>query len=436
MNAETTEFDKRVAVIGAAGHVGLPFSLVVADAGHKVWGVDVNLDMISRLNDGVIDYVEEGATELLNRLKKDRPNNLNFTAWDGCIEDCDVVAIMLGTPVDSENNPRMDDLFKFVDDVLIPQMSGGQLIILRSTVAPGTTEVIRDRIERTKGWNEGSDFYLVFCPERVVQGKGIVETHKLPQLIGAFSDESYEVARKFFRTFVDNKLFKLTPREAEIGKLMTNMYRYINFAFANEFWMIAEKNGVDIDKVIDACNYEYPRLQVPHPGPNVGGPCLFKDGRFLLSDIPFADLIQVAFLINEGMCDAIYNKLARQVPLRKVLILGASFKAGSDDTRNSLSFKMRKVCKKHGVEADIYDPYVPAFNKMPTNMHSYDAVIIMTPHPEFIKFWEDYKREMYIFTVVVDIWKLLEPSKKTPDGFFPVCDDEEVVEFLQTGMAK
>ena len=163
----------------------------------------------------------------------------------------------------------MDDLFKFVDDVLIPQMSGGQLIILRSTVAPGTTEVIRDRIERTKGWNEGSDFYLVFCPERVVQGKGIVETHKLPQLIGAFSDESYEVARKFFRTFVDNKLFKLTPREAEIGKLMTNMYRYINFAFANEFWMIAEKHGVDIDKVIDACNYEYPRLQVPHPGPNV-----------------------------------------------------------------------------------------------------------------------------------------------------------------------
>jgi UDP-N-acetyl-D-mannosaminuronic acid dehydrogenase len=436
MNVETREFDKQVAVIGAAGHVGLPFSLVVADAGHKVWGVDVNLGMISRLNGEVIDYVEEGAIDLLRKIKREHPTHLIFTAWDGCIKDCDVVAIMLGTPVDAENNPRMDDLFKFVDNVLIPQMKQGQLIILRSTVSPGTTEVIRDRIEKANGWKEGKDFYLVFCPERVVQGKGIVETHKLPQLIGAFSEASYEKAREFFRTFVDNKLFHLTPREAEIGKLMTNMYRYISFAFANEFWMIAEKQDVDIDKVIDACNYDYPRLQVPHPGPNVGGPCLFKDGRFLLSHVPFADLIQVAFLINEGMCDAIYNKLASKTQIEKVLILGASFKAGSDDIRNSLSFKMRKVCKKHGVEADIYDPYVPEFNTRPTNLFDYSAVIIMTPHHEFVQFWEDNKTAFDIFAYVVDIWKLLEPSKKTVDGFFTVFEDEDAVGFIQTGVLK
>ena len=141
---------------------------------------------------------------------------------------------------------------------------------------------------------------------------------------------------------------QLTPREAEIGKLMTNMYRYVTFAFANQMWMISEKHGVNIDKVIDACNFDYPRMDVPHPGPNVGGPCLFKDGKFLLSDIPFGDLINTSFLINEGMPDYVFNRIKDINPyIEKVLIMGATFKKGCDDTRNSLSFKMRKIGRAH-----------------------------------------------------------------------------------------
>jgi UDP-N-acetyl-D-mannosaminuronic acid dehydrogenase len=210
---------------------------------------------------------------------------------------------MLGTPVDHENNPRLDDLFDFIDNTLTPFMKHGQLIILRSTVSPGTTELVRDRIELKTKFMEGVDFHLVFCPERVVQTRSVEETGKLPQLVGAFNLASYNKAVDFNASYNKSEQFFLTPREAELGKLMTNMYRYVTFALANEFWMIGEKQGVNVDKITKAINFNYPRMDLPLPGPNVGGPCLFKDGRFLLSDIPFGDLIQTGFLINEGMPD-------------------------------------------------------------------------------------------------------------------------------------
>jgi UDP-N-acetyl-D-mannosaminuronic acid dehydrogenase len=216
---------------------------------------------------------------------------------------------MLGTPVDHENNPILDALFDFVDNTLVPFMKKGVLVLLRSTVAPGTTERVRDRIKRKSEWVEGLDYHLVFCPERVLQTKSIEETEQLPQIIGAFSTVSYDIAKDFNLTYNNNDQLYLTPREAEIGKLMTNMYRYVTFALANEFWIIGEKQGVNIEKVTKAINHNYNRMGLPLPGPNVGGPCLFKDGRFLVSDIPFGDLISTSFLINEGMPDYIFNRI-------------------------------------------------------------------------------------------------------------------------------
>ena len=375
----------KVAVIGAGGHVGFPFSCVIANAGHTVYGIDVNQNAVDLLNKGIVPYVEEGADDILKEnLKNER---LLFSTDFDFIKDADVVAIMIGTPVDGEGNARLDDLFNFVDHTLIPRMMKHQLIVLRSTVSPGTTEVLRKHIEKRHGWREGIDYFLVFCPERVVQGKSIIETTKLPQIVGAFNDFSFKAAKDFFKSFITNEIFHLTPKEAEIGKLMTNMYRYVTFAFANEFWMIGEKHGVNIDKVIDACNYDYPRMDVPHPGPNVGGPCLFKDGKFLLSDIPFGDLINTSFHINEGMPDYLFNRIKDLRPdIETVLILGATFKKDCDDTRNSLSFKMRKVCKKHGVSSYVWDPFVMVDELMP-GPSEYDAVIVMTPHSRTNLVW-------------------------------------------------
>jgi UDP-N-acetyl-D-mannosaminuronic acid dehydrogenase len=206
---------------------------------------------------------------------------------------------------------------------------------------------------------------------------------------------------------------------------MTNMYRYVTFAFANEMWMIGEKHGVNIDKVIDACNFDYPRMDVPHPGPNVGGPCLFKDGRFLLSDIPFGDLIQTSFLINEGMPEYVFNRIKEMNPfVEKVLILGATFKKGCDDTRNSLSFKMRKVCKKNGVDCWLADPYyIEDYVSFPDESE-FDAVIVMTPHDEFI----DAKEMAYSVSlfnndcVIADIWKMFPESQLSNTGIYKVGD--------------
>ena len=407
-----------VSVIGAGGHVGFPLSLVIANAGHTVYGIDVNEDIVRQLNEGNVPYVEEDAKGLLDKCLGNK--SVIFTTGFDPIKDSDVIAIMIGTPVDGEGNARLDDLFNFVDDTLIPRMKKGQLIVLRSTVSPGTTEVIRDHIEDNHGWIEGKDYHLVFAPERVVQGKSITEISSLPQLVGAFSDDSYLQAALFFNTFISNKVFHLTPKEVEIGKLMTNMYRYVSFAFANEFWMIGEKHGINIDKVIDACNYDYPRMDVPHPGPNVGGPCLFKDGRFLLSDIPFGDLINTSFLINEGMPDYIFNRIkVINKSIKKVLILGATFKKDCDDTRNSLAFKMKKVCKKHGVKAWMVDPYYIA-GESPPPFQDYDAVIVMTPHTVFA----DYcKLDMFKEgCIVADLWKMFPESKLSNTGIYKVGD--------------
>ena len=406
-----------VSVIGAGGHVGFPLSLVIADAGHKVYGIDVNPLIVDRLNYGYVPYVEEGAKELLDKCLTNK--SVEFTTAPDPIKDSDVVAIMIGTPVDGEGNARLDDLFNFVDNTLIPHMKKGQLIVLRSTVSPGTTEVIRDHIKDNHGWEEGTDYHLVFAPERVVQGKSITEISSLPQLVGAFNNESYYQAAYFFNSFIQNRVFQLTPREVEIGKLMTNMYRYVSFAFANEFWMIGEKHGVNIDKVIDACNYDYPRMDVPHPGPNVGGPCLFKDGKFLLTDIPFGDLINTSFHINEGMPDYLFNRIKAINPnIKNVLILGATFKKDCDDTRNSLSYKMRKVCKKHGVRVDMWDPFIEADTWMiPQEV---DAVIVMTPHTGTESEWPlDWFREDCI---IADIWKLYPESEMSNSGIYRVGD--------------
>lgn len=411
-----------VSVIGACGHVGFPFSVVLADAGHTVHGIDINSGLCLKMNGGYVPYVEKGIEAPLNEALQKKL--LNFTTKTKMIAQSDVVAIMIGTPVDAENNPRLDELMNFVKYELADKFKKGQLIILRSTVSPGTTEIVRDIIENETRRTEGVDFHLVFCPERVAQGQGFEESKKFPQLIGAFTDEGFQKAQEFFKTFVDNECFHLTPREAETGKLITNMYRYVNFALANEFYMITDRQGVDLHKVIAACNYEYPRMQLPTPGPNVGGPCLFKDGRFLLTDVPYADLINTSFLINEGMPDYIFSRIKEvhgSLLHKRILVLGMSFKAESDDIRNSLSFKMRKVAIKNGCEVDCYDPTLPKYAGG-LKLGLYDAIVLMTPHKALEDWLTNNWMCLQMDTVVVDIWKHFPESKKTATGIYKVQD--------------
>lgn len=408
----------KVSVIGGAGHVGIPFSIVVATAGHSVTAVDPNTSANQLLNRGILPFIEHDAEHLLHAAVSD--GSLTFTDDYSSLATADVVAITLGTPVDGENNPRLDIITDFFETRLAPSLSVecGKLIILRSTVAPGTTELLRKELEARTGLQEGHDFHLVFCPERVAQTKGIVESGSLPQLIGAFSLESYLHAAEFFQTFVHTECFHLKPREAEIGKLITNMYRYIEFAIANEFYVIGDQHKVNIHKVIQACNYNYPRMNLPLPGPNVGGPCLFKDGRFLTSKILFPDLINTSFQINEGMPRYILDKALTMRPvheIKKIGILGMAFKADCDDTRQSLSFKLKKNIRQEGFPCVWYDPFVDGGNDA-SDMKDCDIVFLMTPHTCFKSF--DDPMTLKDGALIVDVWKHLERSKRTVDGFY------------------
>jgi len=425
-----------VSVIGAAGHVGLPFSLVLAEAGYTVFGIDTNEELVVKLNNGILPYQEEGAQALLSKALRKRdqspwtPGSILFMDTYSNLEISDVIAIMMGTPVDEEGNPRLDGILNFVSNVLILELkkvpTNIPLIMLRSTVSPGTTEIIKDLLEKGLDKKEGQGFHLVFCPERVAQGVGIKEAKKFPQLIGAFSELSFTVAANFFGQFVEKTSIYLTPREAELGKLMTNMWRFITFALANEFYMIGQKQNVDIHKIIDAINLDYPRMNLPKPGPNVGGPCLFKDGKFLLDDVPYSDLIRTSFDINEGMPDYIYSIIKEKVTNPKLaIILGATFKADSDDIRQSLSYKMRKVLIKHGVESfmiDGIDPKLLKNKSSKVNSEDVDVIILMTPHFQFYDWLSTRSSPFRDDCLVIDIWKYLDKSKQTKTGIYYIKD--------------
>lgn len=438
---------QNVAVIGGAGHVGLPFSIVVANTGKfNVTAIDLDTAKCHRLNGGEMIYREEMGEDALERAIA--TGNLEFTADfnRALLDAADIIAIMIGTPVDAENNPRLDDLFNYFDKVLIPSLIANpkeKLILLRSTVNPGTTELLQKKLYTVLGQEHADRIHLVFAPERVAQGYGIIETGRFPQIIGTqkWNDGgAFDKAKEFFNTFVSYGCLRLTSREAEIAKLITNMTRYVNFALANEFYMIADTfsdrdESININKVIRTCNYQYPRMNLPLPGPNVGGPCLFKDGKFLTAGVPYGDLINTAFLINEGFVQYLFNKIHKlytgetdQVT-HNLTILGMTFKRNSDDIRNSLSFKLAKIAKQKGYTVTMCDPLWndgdPRNVDFNTAIDSADIIFVMTPHDEFntlIAARPQAKRE---YRYVVDVWKALEFGHYYSDETEPPFEREE-----------
>ncbi len=409
----------RVAVIGGAGHVGLGLGLVLAHVGHQVDGVDPNETANRLIMKGQMPFMEERGAEYLERAL--RQDKLRMTTDPSVVRDAAVVVIVLGTPIDENSNPRFGILRDIVT-TLTPFLQRDQLVVLRSTVSPGTTQRVRRMIEQAKGWQCGVDFHLVFAPERVLQGRSIDELQSLPQIVGAFDDTSYTRAVEFFSTYVRNNCPRLTPVEAELGKLITNMARYLSFAFANEVHLIADQWGANANRLIDAINQDYPRLSVPRPGPNVGGPCLYKDGFFLLERLPFPDLISTSFKINEGMTAQIAMKIDQMPHIRKIGILGMAFKADNDDIRNSLSFKLRKQLDDGYREVVCIDPLVDGFEEV-SALAGADCVVLMTPHTAFADLTSVAKAIDNPACQMIDIWGFWAGMRYLSDnGIFRLAD--------------
>jgi UDP-N-acetyl-D-mannosaminuronic acid dehydrogenase len=407
----------RTSIIGAAGHVGLGIALALTDAGHDVVGIDIDVEKNTKIMSGVMPHIEEQGQEHLDRALAS--SRLEMTDKLSAISDSENVIIIIGTPLDEHMNPDMSPLKSLFKEML-PHLRNGQLVMLRSTVSPGTTDLVKQLVE-DYGLAVSDDIVLTFAPERVAQGKSITEVKTLPQLIGAYDSTSYERAEAFFDTFIDAKCLRLTPIEAEIGKLITNMTRYVTFALANEFHLVANTFGVNVNKIIDACNDGYPRLNLPGPGPNVGGPCLYKDGWFLIDRLPFNELISSAFRINEGMPMQILQQLDRLMndnKLDKVAILGMTFKVNSDDLRNSLSAKLRKQLEARGIDVVAVEPNKDGFHDI-SEIAGADAVVLMTPHREFSDLHSIAGIVDYPKCVFVDIWGFWDEMKYSPgNGYF------------------
>ncbi len=258
------------------------------------------------------------------------------------LERTRVAVLVIGTPIDEFMNPSVR-IFDRVLDELTPHIQDGTLVILRSTVFPGTTETVERRLRAA-----GIKADVAFCPERIAEGHALEELRTLPQLVGATSDEAFDSARKLFERLGVASVVRTTPLEAELAKLFTNTWRYMKFAIANQFFQIANRSGLDYNRVLNAIRQDYPRAaDLPGPG-FAAGPCLLKDTMQLSAFTPdHFPMGQAAMQVNEGLPAYIVDTLNARHPLlgRTLGILGMAFKGESDDARASLSYKLRKLAQ-------------------------------------------------------------------------------------------
>jgi UDP-N-acetyl-D-mannosaminuronic acid dehydrogenase len=404
---------QKVAVLGI-GRVGLPLALYLADRGHQVSGVDINSATVAVLEGGNMPFMERGAPEVLERTlgKGFRP-----TTDAGAVSDVDVIILTLGTPVDDHLNPDFSALESVLSDIG-PRLRKGQLFILRSTVTPGTTEFVRRWLEKSTALVVGTDLYLAFCPERIAQGHSFSELPEIPQIVGSLDDASGEKAAEFFEG-LSGPILRTDARSSEIAKLFCNVYRYIDFAIGNEFMMLADQHGRNIYEILRLVNEGYKRGGVKQPG-FAGGPCLYKDGFFLVESTPFPDLLTTAWKINESLPSYLINRARTELGTlegKKVLIMGLAFKRDMDDSRNSLSYKAIKILRRQSAEVLLHDPYLAPGDLAPM-LTAADLVIVATNHTEYLELGLDGLKDVGS-TLISDVWNVFGTDKiffRVPEG--------------------
>jgi UDP-N-acetyl-D-mannosaminuronic acid dehydrogenase len=383
---------RNIVVVGGCGHVGLPFGMVLADHGMQVVLLDVDEPKVVAINRGIMPFREAGAEALLPKLIG---KGLRATTDQECLRVADVVISVIGTPVDEHLNPTVTALYRNLDD-LIEFMPEGSLLILRSTIYPGVTRLIKDRIDERK-----RRMHIAFCPERIAEGKAIEELTSLPQIISAFDPVALAKARELFSRFAP-ALIELEPLEAELAKLFTNSWRYLNFAASNQFYMLAESYGLDFYRIYEAVTQEYPRMRSFARAGFAAGPCLLKDTLQLsaFSSNNFF-LGHAAMLINEGLPNFIVMQLRAEGLTRStVAILGMAFKGDSDDNRSSLSYRLRKLLQVEARTVLCTDPFIsdPRFVSLDQAVEQANVIILGAPHSAYRDLhFPDGKK-------VVDIW--------------------------------
>lgn len=382
---------KSIAIVGGCGHVGLPLGVKLALAGASTRLVDVNQDAVDRVNSGRFPFLERGGDE---QLREALGRDLKATTSAEACAAADVLIFVTGTPVDEHLNPKLSEVLRIFDQYST-YFHPGRLLVMRSTLFPGTMQHLYERVSRSH-----PRVRLAFCPERVAQGHALDEIDSLPQIVSAFDDESFDAAAEIFGGLAP-AIVKLTPIEAELSKLMANSWRYLEFSIANQFYLICEARGVSFQRVYKAIRHDYPRAAGYKAPGFAAGPCLFKDTMQLASyfDNRFY-LGHAAMLVNEGLAAFVAERATRELGGslwgKTIGLLGMTFKPDSDDIRESLSFKVRKLLEFAGARVLCSDPYLDWTLPIEQVLEQADGLVLATPHAEY--------RQLRPKVPCVDVW--------------------------------
>jgi UDP-N-acetyl-D-mannosaminuronic acid dehydrogenase len=395
-------FPNDICIVGGAGHVGLPLGLAFADRGQRVLLYDLDSETLDTIREGKLPFIEYDAEPILRRVLN---KTLFLTSNIMDVASAGFIVVAIGTPVDEYLNPKLKSLLELFD-TLRPYLDPVQTIIIRSTVYPHTCQQISNRLNM----NGNGPWHIAYCPERIAQGYALRELKELPQLVAGLTDKALADAAQLF-AIIAPKVIRLTIEEAEMAKLFTNAWRYIQFAVANQFYMIANSFGVDFDQVRKAIVDGYGRA---HSLPSAGfaaGPCLLKDTMQLaaFNNNNFM-LGHAAMMVNEGLPAFIVEQLKCKFDLShtRIGILGMAFKADIDDTRDSLSYKLGKILRFYGSDVLYSDEFAkdPTFITKEELVARSEIVIVGAPHSAYKTLYAPANVE------IVDIWGIM-PSRGT-----------------------
>ncbi len=373
--------DRHISVIGL-GRVGLPLALCFADRGMHVIGVDHDPSVTGPLREGHMPFQEPGAQEMLDRVLAAGTLELADRA-EAAARAPDIV-LTLGTPSFSHVESDLSQIRAALDD-LLPLLTRGHALILRSTIAPGTTDFVAGYLEKRCNLRVGEDVFVAHAPERIAAGKFLEEITSLPCIVGGVGEASTERAAALFAVF-DAPIERTTPVQAELAKIWTNILRYATFALPNLLMMDCEKYGANVFEVIDLINRRYPRGGMAMPG-MTAGTCLRKDFVFSEERSTAPGMLLAVSRVNEGVPLFLVEGIKRRIgPLRsrKVAVLGLTFKRDTDDERDSLSPKLIRLLERELADVEVCDPHAATLTQpLAEAVHDADVVIVATNHSAF-----------------------------------------------------
>ncbi len=432
---------KKACVLGL-GYIGLPTACMLAAHGYRVAGVDVDPGIVDAVNKGMAGVLEPGLSELA--ASSVREGNL---VARGAPAPADVFIVAVPTPLAAGRKADLSYV-KAAAASLVPYLRKGNLVILESTVPPGTTDGLFRSILEGSGLSAGRDFLVAHCPERVLPGNILQELRRNDRVIGGVTRQAASAAKELYSSFVEGEIYLTDARTAEMVKLMENTYRDVNVALANEFARVAEEIGINIWETIDLAN-RHPRVNIHKPGPGVGGHCLAIDPWFITEAAPEAtDLIATARRINDGTPAIVANRVLEElrhagVRKPKVAVWGLAYKGNVDDVRESPAWAVIRHLQEAGAGVSLYDPYVhlsaadprlrgtPGLSGLRNSVRGADCILVVTDHDRFKEIGPEQVGPLMRCRFLVDtrncidheVWreagfvvKILGDTQKMPDG--------------------